>query len=150
MDFSAAPAFSFRWTSILRVGTGERETSCKHVFTTVCHHHLYSHRTSGQRVGDALSSKASLDKPSPWMRPMLSPRIFPSLCSCRGHLFILAKLHMLNFPFQGYRSVISHPGVWVQTKGFLPLKEQGSLEHKPRGLALKSHKSGAPDSTHAV
>lgn len=98
------------------------------MFTTVCHHHLYSHRTSGQRVGDALSSKASLDKPSPWTRPIKSKNIPLSLLM-QGHLFILAKLHLLNFPFQCYRSVISYPGVWVQTKGFLPfvpLKNKGA------------------------
>lgn len=103
-----------------------------------------------ERVGDTLSWKPSLDKPSPWMRPMLSPRIFPLSLLMRGHLFILAKLHLLYFPFQCYRSVISYAGAWVQTKSFLPLKEQGSLEHKPRRLELESHKSGASDSTHAV
>ena len=34
IDFSAAPAFSLRWTSILPVGTkGEENKSCKHIFT---------------------------------------------------------------------------------------------------------------------
>ena len=66
----------------------------------------------------------------------------------QGHLFILPKLHVLNF--KCHRSNISHPRVWVQTKGFLPLKTQGSLEPKPRGLELELHKPGAADSTDAA
>ena len=52
------------------------------------------------------------------------------------------QLHVLNFPIKCHRSNISYPRVWVQTKGFLPLKTQGSLEHRPRGLELGSCKSG--------
>ena len=77
-------------------------------------------------MDDSLPSKASsLDKLSPWMRPILIPGVLPSLCSCRGIFSFCPSCMCLIFLLgaTGQTSHVREPG--FKQKAFFCSKTKG-------------------------
>lgn len=103
---------------------GERETRAVSMYSQ--HSVITTYKVTALlgRVGDSLSSKASLDKLSSWMRPMLIPRIFPSLCSCRGISLFCPSCTYLILSATGQTSHTQVSG--FKQKAFFHSKNKGA------------------------